>query len=267
MLPTGDDVARVASDRIVAGLARGIAERGVANIALTGGSSCVPLYRELGQPARRAQLDWQHVHLWWGDERLVPLDNPESNAGLANRLLLAAAPMSGAAGDGGQATDVEAGALPGLIIDPRHVHPVPVDEALGAPDAPGRAAAAYAAEIERLLPHTAEGTPVFDLILSGIGPDGHLMSVFPGSPALAPDAPIAMGIPAPEHVEPHLPRVTLSTRLLPAAHEVLVMAFGARKRDIIAAVLGARRDARQWPVQSALLANALWLIDREAAGL
>lgn len=265
VLPTADELARAAADRTIESLARGIADHGVAHVALTGGSTCVLLYRELGQPERRAQIDWQHVHLWWGDERMVPLDHPQSNAGLANRLLLDIGPLSGESGEGDDGADVESGVLTGLIIDADNVHPVPVAEALGSPDAAARAAAAYAAEIGHRLPKNATGTPTFDVILSGIGPDGHLMSVFPGSPALAPDAPIAMGIPAPQHVEPHLPRVTLSTRLLPAARQVIVMATGAGKAAIIHDVLGAQRYPERWPVQSALLPNAVWLIDREAA--
>jgi 6-phosphogluconolactonase len=266
VLPTEQDVARAAAERLADVLARAIAARRIAHLALTGGSSAIALYRELRLPAWRARLDWQQVHMWWGDERFVPPDHPESNAGLANRLLLAIAPRSGESGTGGEGTDVEAGALPGLVLDPDHVHPVEVDEAAGAVDGPERAAVVYAREMARWLPLTDDGTPVFDVILAGLGPDGHVMSIFPGSPALAPRAPIAMGVPAPEHVEPRLPRVTLSARVLPVAHQVIVMAFGASKATVVGHVLGGRRDLQRWPAQSALLPNALWLLDRAAAG-
>jgi 6-phosphogluconolactonase len=266
-MPTVDDVSRAAADRTIDVLRKGVAERGVAHLALTGGSSAIPLYEELARPARRAQLAWENVHFWWGDERYVPLDHPESNAGLANRLLFAIGPRSGESGDGGEGADVEAGALPGLMVDPEKVHAVQVDATSGHRDGPARAAAEYAAEIKQWLPLDAGGTPIFDVILTGIGPDGHLMSIFPGSPALAPDAPIAMGIPAPQHVEPHLPRVTLAARVLPVARQVVVMAVSAGKVAIVRDVLGGRRDAQRWPVQSALLPNALWLVDRAAAGV
>ncbi len=266
ILPAAGDVARVATDLTIAVLARGIAEHGIAHLALTGGSSAVPLFKELARPERRAQLDWQNVHLWWGDERFVPLDHPESNSGLADRLLLGIGPRSGDSVEGAAGTDVEAGVVRGLMVDPDHVHPVEVAQASDDPDGPGRAAAAYAAEIKRWLPLTDRGTPIFDVILNGIGPDGHLMSIFPGSPALAPDAPVVMGIAAPQHVEPHLRRVTLSARVLPAARRVMVMAIGRSKADIVHDVLGPRRDPQRWPVQSALLANAVWLLDREAIG-
>lgn len=242
-MPGRDDVARVAADLTVEVLQRGLAEGRSVHLALTGGSTAVPFFHELRSPERRAQLNWQHVHLWWGDERLVPLTDPQSNAGLAERLLLVDKPL----------------------VETTNVHPVPVDEATDDPDG-RRAAAAYAAELKRWLPPNVDGAPIFDVILAGIGPDGHVLSIFPDSPALAPDAPIAMAIPAPQHVEPHLPRVTLAARLLPAARRVIVMASGESKANIVRAVLGPQRDARRWPAQRALLANAAWLIDRGAAG-
>jgi 6-phosphogluconolactonase len=266
VLPTAEDVGRVAAERMIAVLARGIAENGVAHVALTGGSSCLALYRELRQPARRKQLDWSRVHMWWGDERYVPLDDPLSNAGLADRLLFAGGLLSGESGAGDAGTDVTGGATNGLPVDPHHVHPVTLDPTAEDAAAIGRTAAAYAAELRRWLPLSADGTPMFDVIFAGVGPDGHVMSIFPGSPALAPDAPIVMAVPAPQHVEPHLPRVTLAARVLGPAHQIVIMAIGGGKAKIVRTVLGTRRDPRRWPVQSALLPNAVWLLDREAAG-
>jgi 6-phosphogluconolactonase len=244
ILPGPDAVASIAVDLTVDVLARGIAAGRSVHLALTGGSTAVPFFHELARPELRAQLDWRQVHLWWGDERLVPLADAQSNAGLAERLLL-----------GGRA-----------LVEAANVHPVPVEEMSDEREAGERAAAAYAAELTRLLPISGGGEPVFDVILAGIGSDGHVLSIFPGSPALAPGAPIAMAIPAPQHVEPHLPRVTLAARLLPVARQLVVMANGAGKADIVHKVLGPDRDPRRWPIQSALLPNAVWLIDREAAG-
>jgi 6-phosphogluconolactonase len=243
ILPSPDAVAHTAADLTIDVLARGIAEGRSVHLALTGGSTAVPFFQELSRPERRAQLNWQLVHLWWGDERLVPLADAQSNAGVAERLLATAPHLEAA-----------------------NVHPVPVDQASQGPEAGQRAATAYAAEIKRLLPLNGDGAPIFDVILAGLGSDGHVMSIFPDSPALAPDAPITMAIPAPQHVEPHLPRVTLAARLLPAARQVIVMANGAGKAGIVHSVLGPERDPRRWPVQSALLPNATWMIDREAAG-
>ncbi len=266
VLAGADEVAGAAAERMIAVLGRSLAEHDVAHLALTGGSTAVALYRELARPQRRDQLDWRRVHFWLGDERFVPLDHPESNAGLADRLLFAIGPYSGESGGGDDGSDVAVGALPGLPVEPEKVHQVEVDEASGYTDGPARAAAQYAAEIRRWLPLAADGTPIFDVVLGGVGPDGHIMSIFPGSPALAPDAPIVMAIPAPQHVAPRLPRVTLSARVLAPARQIVVMAVDGGKADIVRDLLGAQRDPMRWPAQGALLPNALWLLSRAAAG-
>jgi 6-phosphogluconolactonase len=265
ILDDPDAVARDAGRRTIAALAAGIATRRAAHVALTGGSSAASFYRELAATENRDALDWRRVHLWWGDERFVPIDHPESNAGMAYRLLLAMPQAAGQTGEGGQYDDVAAGDVRGIPIDPAHVHPVEVVETMG-DDAPTELAAErYQREIERFVPLGPGGVPIFDVILTGIGPDGHIMSLFPGSLGLAPSAPIALGIPAPEHVEPHLDRVTLSARVLAPAGLVLVMASGTGKAGVVADVLRGERDRLRWPAQSALLPNAVWLLDRAAA--
>jgi 6-phosphogluconolactonase len=242
-------VAREAARRTIAALAAAVAERHVAHIALTGGSAAGPLYRELAAPQNHAALDWSRVHLWWGDERFVPSDHPDSNAGLAYAQLLG----------GGEAGN------PAVPIDPANVHPVPVEEALSDDDPVGLAAQRYAEDLTRHVLLARGGVPRFDVLLSGLGPDGHVLSIFPGSPALADDAPIALAIAAPEHVEPHIARVTLSARSIAEAGLILLMATGRGKAEIVASVLGSERDVNRWPAQSALSANATWLLDRAAA--
>jgi 6-phosphogluconolactonase len=258
-------VAREAARRTVAALAAAIAERHVAHIALTGGSSAGPLYRELAATADQAALDWSRVHLWWGDERFVPSDHPESNAGLAYNVLLALPARAGESGSGEAGIDVTVGVVPALPINPENVHPVPVEEALSDDDPVSLAAQHYAEMLTRHMLLARGGVPRFDVLLTGLGPDGHVLSIFPGSPALADDAPIAMAIPAPDRVEPHIARVTLSAKTIADAGTVLVMATGEGKADIIASVLGPERDVSRWPAQSALSPNAAWLLDRAAA--
>ena len=261
-----DAVARESARRTVAGLKEAVEQRGVAHIALTGGSSAVPLFRELRTPEHQAALDWSKVNLWWGDERFVPIDHPQSNAGLAYALLLAVSEKAGLSGDGGQFDDVAAGDVPALPIDPGNVHPVEVEEALSDDQPVDLAAQVYLREMSRYMPLARGGVPVFDVILAGIGPDGHIFSLFPGSPGLALDAPIVLGVPAPEHVEPHIARVTLAARVLPVAHLVLVMSSGSEKAEILAKVMGDDRDVAHWPAQAALVPNAVWVLDRAAAG-
>jgi 6-phosphogluconolactonase len=252
VLADAPSVATEAALRTLVALAAAIGERHVAHIALTGGSSAGPLYRELAAPEHRAALDWSRVHLWWGDERFVPSDHPDSNAGLVYRELLGTGNGAG-------------GGSPALPIDPGNVHPVPVEEALSDDEPVELAAQRYAEELTRHILLARGGVPRFDVLLSGLGPDGHVLSIFPGSPALAADAPIALAIAAPEHIEPHVARVTLSARVIAEAETVIVMATGAGKAEILGRVLGSERDPERWPAQSALLPSAAWLLDAAAA--
>ena len=105
---------------------------------------------------------------------------------------------------------------------------------------------------------------MFDLVILGVGPDGHILSVFPGSPAIG-SADLALGIPAPTHVEPHVPRVTFNPRILDTAREVLVITAGGAKAELLAEALGGERDPDRLPVQLARRAGATWLLDAAAA--
>lgn len=257
-------VARESARRTMAALSEAVAQRGAAHIALTGGSGAVPFYKELRTPANRAALDWSKVHLWWGDDRFVPIDHPQSNVGAVYELLFGAAERMGASGSGGQYDDVVAGDVAALPIDPNNVHPIEVEETLSDDHPTELAAQLYERALMRYVPLARGGVPMFDVFLAGIGPDGHILSLFPGSPGLAADAPIVLGIPAPTHVEPHIPRVTMSARVLPAARLILVMVSGDSKSEILSRVLGDVHDPKQWPSQSALLPNAVWVVDRAA---
>ncbi|HUG49100.1 MAG TPA: 6-phosphogluconolactonase [Candidatus Limnocylindria bacterium] len=268
VLPDAESVARESARRLVKGLREPLAARGEAHLALTGGSSAVALYRELGGSAQwRQALDWPRVHLWFGDDRFVPVDHPDSNAGLAYSMLLAAGARSGESGAlGATAIDVASGTAPGLPVHAENVHPFTIDEALSESGAAELVAQRYAEALRELLPGGTNGLPAFDVVLLGVGGDGHLLSVFPGSAALEPDAPLVLAIPAPEHIEPHLPRVTLNPRLLEAAGLVLVMVSGGEKAGVLAEILQGDRDPRRLPAQLAVRDNAVWLLDEAAAG-
>jgi 6-phosphogluconolactonase len=260
-----DGVAAESARRVVTALSDAVAQRGVAHIALTGGSVVVPLYKELRKPGNRAGLDWTKVHLWWGDDRFVPIDHPQSNAGVAYELLLDLSEKAGLSGEGGQYDDVVAGDIPGIEVTAENVHPVNVDETLSDDEPVELAAQLYLRELNRYMPLAKGGVPMFDLILLGVGPDGHTLSLFPNSPGLALDSPIVLGVPAPDHVEPHIARVTLAARVLPVAREVIVMSAGDSKADVLGQVLGDDRDVARWPAQAALLPNSVWILDRAAA--
>ncbi len=259
-------------------LERAIAERGRAHLALTGGGTAIILYRALGGAAFRDRVDWRRVDLWWGDDRFVPFDHPESNVNLVRDTLLAmpltvapvkretvAAARLGAARTGGLLREnVEP--PEGIVIPAENVHPFPIPEAEAARQGPDWCAARYAEQLTAALPLNDQGLPIFDLVLLGVGPDGHLLSVFPGSPLVdAPAPPICVGVPAPTHVTPHLPRVTCSPRLSEVARDVLVMVSGPAKAQVMREVLAGPRDPHRYPSQLAARPGATWMLDAAAA--
>lgn len=242
VLPTLEEVARAAAGRIAAAIAGAVAARGVAHVALTGGSSATSVHRALVEHALAHPLPWTDVHLWLGDDRLVPLADPDSNGGAAAGVLLD-------------------GRLP---IPPGRLHPIPADATLRAGDDERACARAYAAELAGLVPPGPDGWPVLDLVILGVGSDGHCLSVFPGSEALG-SLDWVLGIPAPSHIGPHLPRVTMNPAVVPAAREILAVAAGDGKATILGEILRGPRDPRRLPAQLALRGSATWLIDAAAA--
>lgn len=237
-------LADVAAARIVLALDAAVALRGRADVALTGGSTPPSIYRRLVAPGLRDQVPWEHVHLWWGDDRFVPRVDPLSNVLLADWALLGPADR--------------------IPLPASNVHPFPTDRALVEGRGPDWCAATYAAELDAALP-AVEGWPAFDLVLVGIGGDGHLLSVFPGSPALTSDR-LGLGIPAPTHIEPHVPRVTLNPAILVAAGAVLVIVAGAGKAGVVERILAGARDPVALPGAVARRSSATWILDAAAAG-
>jgi 6-phosphogluconolactonase len=241
ILPDPAAVAAEAADRIAAALAGAVAERGRAEWATTGGSTPVPIYRLLASSPRRDRVPWEHVHTWWGDDRFDPSTDALSNAAPAREHLLGP-----------------------LGVPESHVHAVPADASLAAGETADACAARYEAELRSSGIEAAGGWPVFDLVIVGIGSDGHLLSVFPGSAAFD-RSEWVLGIPAPTHIEPHVPRVTLNPRILDVARTLLVVVHGTGKATILGDVFGQVRDERRWPAQVARRAGATWILDAAAA--
>lgn len=242
--------AALAAERLVVAIDAAVARRGRADIATTGGSTCPALYRALLARPLRDRIPWDRLHIWFGDDRFVPRRDPASNLEAVDSVLLAG--------------DAAAGLEPAPLAA-ANIHPVPVDATIAGGGGPADAAVAYETELRDVLPADAAGRPIFDAMIVGIGPDGHLLSVFPGSAAF--DAPgWVVPIPAPTHVQPHLPRVSLTPGALDATRTLLPLAFGGGKAAILAAVLGGPRDERRLPAQRARRAGATWVLDAAAAG-
>ena len=259
--PDADAASAEAAHRIEVALIAGVGARGRADWATTGGSTPIGIYRALrGDAAARGSagpsVPWDRVHLWWGDDRVVPRDDPRSNAAPAHAELLAGAPPAGIAD--------------GVPIPPRNVHAFPIGQALEATRGDAARAAALAAAgatldlVDAGLELDMSGFPVLDVVLVGVGVDGHLLSVFPGSAVW--DSPAwVQAVPAPSHIEPHVERVTLHPGILAAARLPLVVAHGAGKAAIVTTVFGPQRDPRRWATQAALLSAAFWVLDEAAA--
>ena len=260
-----DACSLAAAERVVEILDVAIDDRGEAHWATTGGSTPGAIYRHLASEPLRNEIDWRKVRLWWTDERFVPVDHRLSNAKIAFDLLLDTAASSGESGTGESGLDVSTGRAPGVAIRSDNVHPFPVAVAIGEGRDPDWCAARYVEELRADGPdENDDGVPAFDLMLLGMGPDGHLLSVFPDSAAFDTDA-WAVGIPAPTHVEPHIARVTLNPSFVTAARDVIMVTHGTAKADVLHDVLRGAIDPRRLPAQLARRAGATWIVDRAAA--
>jgi 6-phosphogluconolactonase len=244
VLPNPEAVSLKAAERIAAALAQGVAVRGRADWATTGGSTPAGIYRHLAKPPLRDGVPWERVHIWLGDERFVPRGDEWCNARIGDRDLVAAGR--------------------GTALERVQLHAWPVDEALAAGRDAAWCAEQYAAELGRQDLEIVDGQPVLDIVLVGIGPDGHVLSVFPGSEAFDTDA-WAMAIPSPRHVGPMVERITLNPRVLLVARHDLAVAHGPGKAAIIGEIFGPDWDPRRLPAQLARRPNATWILDEAAS--
>ena len=241
-----DDAAAAAiatAELVITVAQRAVDERGAFHLCATGGSTPAALYAALREPERAARMRWSATQIWFGDDRYVPRTSPLSNLASVDAVLLAPGELGDAA-----------------PISSDQVHPWPTGE-----DGP-KAVSSYLATIRAAkIDHTTEGFPQFDLVLIGIGSDCHCFSVFPGSPLASYDAPVAAPVTAPTHIEPHVPRLSFSLGLLPAAHAVCATVVGAGKSAALARILDGDEAVSDVPAKAALIPTATWIIDRAAA--
>jgi 6-phosphogluconolactonase len=233
VLPDGAALAAAAAEHAVDVLGRTLGARDLAHVALAGGSTPRAMNALLSAVPLRSALDWRRVVFWFGDERCVSPDDPDSNYRMNRETLLEP-----------------------LRIDPSRVH------RLRGEDDPEAAAADYAAILTREL----GSQPRLDLILLGMGPDGHTASLFPGTVAgiSHTDACIA-------HYVPQLARwrLTLTPATINAARHVAITAGGAEKAGALAAVLEGPRDVDAYPSQIVHPHDGElhWFVDAGAASL
>jgi 6-phosphogluconolactonase len=229
-----DGVAREAANRFVSIVADAIDREGVARVALSGGSTPKRVYPLLLEPGRRDAIDWSAVEFFWGDERAVPPDDPESNFGAAYGMLISQ--------------------LPGVRAD--RVHRMQAEST-------NRDAAALAYETEMRLAFGARGDapPAFDLVWLGMGADGHTASLFPGSAALEETERWAVANWAPAISQW---RMTLTFPVLGAARETIFVVTGGDKADALSRIRGGDSDL---PAARVSGRSVRWIVDAEAAAL
>lgn len=220
-----DAAAHLCASRITTAIEQARAERGAAHIALAGGRTPSATYRLLPEVVE----DWSDVHLWFGDERCVPLDDADSNHALV------------------------AGTLLTHKLDPApHVHPV-----TGADGDPAAAAAAYERELRHALPGDP---PQLDVAFLGIGEDGHTASLFPDDPVLEERTRLCVAV---HGTKPPFARVTMTLPMLRAARQIVVLAEGFGKAWAVGAMLGG--ESTRIPASLLAAGEVELIVDRAAA--
>jgi 6-phosphogluconolactonase len=241
VMPDPGLLAAAAAARLITVLVDAQAARGHAHAVLTGGSNGTAMLEAVAASPARDAVDWAAVDLWWGDERFLPAGDPDRNETQARAVLLDQLP-----------------------VDPGRVHAMaPSDGAYG--DDVDAAAAAYAEELTSAALATGAasaipGVPAFDVLLLGVGPDGHIASLFPGHPGFAVREGTVIGVR--DSPKPPPTRISLTLPALQAARETWLLAGGAGKADAVARALAAE------PLPAASVhgtERTLWLLDQAAA--
>ena len=233
-------LAKAVAARLVTRLVDAAAARGTASVVLSGGGIGTAVLGELSAAPAADAVDWRHLDVWWGDERFLPAGDPERNETGAREALLGK-----------------------VDVDPDRVHPMPGPDGPDGDD-PEAAAARYAAWLSAAArPEDHGQVPSFDLLLLGIGPEGHVASLFPGMPALYDDRPVVAvrGSPKPPPV-----RLSLTLPAICAAREVWVIAAGEEKAGAVQLALSGAGPVQVPAAAARGRQRTMFLLDRPAAG-
>ena len=228
--PDADSLAHAVAEALVERLAAVQGEGRVPSVALTGGTIAEKIY-EVVATLDTSAVEWTSVDFWWGDERYVPADSSDRNDKAAGLSLL----------------DV-------VGVDPARVHHMPASDDVHQDVA--AAAAAYGEEVR------THGGGEFDLVLLGLGPDGHVASLFPGFPQLAVDD---IALPVTDSPKPPPERVTLTFGALNRTREVWFLVSGDGKAEAVARALADEGTVEETPARGITCENATWWLDEPAA--
>jgi 6-phosphogluconolactonase len=230
--PDAETLAADIASALLARLEEAQSRGEVPQVGLTGGGIAEQVHRELARRAEDSSVDWSRVVVWWGDERFVPAASPDRNAARARQDL-----------------------LDHLPLDPANVHEVPADDDC---DSAEEAATSYGDTMR------THGTGAFEVLMLGLGPDGHVASLFPGHSALAVDDAIAVA--AHDSPKPPPDRVSLTFAALNHARAVWFLVSGEGKADAVAAALAESGSVTDTPARGVRgQQETVWWLDEAAA--
>lgn len=235
--PTRSAAAHAVAAQFVAASERAMTTQGRFTVALAGGSTPRDVYRLLASDDYMSMVEWSYGHFFWGDERAVPLNDPENNAHMARETLLDHVP-----------------------IPMNHMHRIPSQLP------PEEAAWAYEQTLREFFGSRGLEQPQFDLVLLGMGAEGHTASLFPHSPALWETERWVV----PTYIEPMKSwRITLTPPALNAAAKAIFLVVGEEKAEALKAVLGDDKQPEMLPAQiiDPPQGKVLWIVDQAAASL
>jgi 6-phosphogluconolactonase len=226
------EISTAAAELFVQIAQQSISQNGKFVVSLTGGSSPEQLYTLLAQPEYQSNIDWTKVFVFWGDERWVPLDDEQSNGKMADRTLLSKVPV------------------------PKNQVFYMWQDGISAED--------YAAQYENAIREHLNADLSFDLILLGMGPDGHTASLFPHQQVLHENQKLV----AAYHLDAqNMYRITLTAPLINKGKHLLVMLYGENKAPALHEVLEGERNTDLYPAQMLKpeTGDITWLVDKAAA--
>lgn len=234
IFPTKGELVQAAAEKIIAVVNAAIYERGRCSLALAGGGTPRDVYARLATENYRSRVDWGNVFLFWGDERCVPPNHADSNFRMANESLLSH-----------------------VAIPPANIFRMKGEMA------PAAAASEYEQHLEHFF---GGGIPQFDLILLGLGEDGHTASLFPGTSALEETRRRAISVFIPT-LNAH--RITLTLPVINQARRVMFIVAGKSKSEIAPRILKSNQPAKELPATlvQPQTGQLDWMLDAEAASL
>ena len=232
-------LARAVAARLVTRIVDAQSAQGHAHMVLTGGGMGTAVLAELAASRARDAIDWAHLHAWWGDERFVPAGHPDRNDVGARAALLDSVPIPAA-----------------------HIHAMPSSDGPDGDD-PEAAAARYAAELAAASrPEDHGPVPAFDVLMLGVGEEGHVASLFPGMPALFDERAVVAVRGAPK---PPPTRLTLTFSSIASAHEVWLITAGTAKAAAVNLAISGAGPVEVPAAGAHGRQRTLWLLDEAAA--